>query len=121
MNLCGWLLSLHLPRISGEQNRALVSGPRLLARSIAYSFLGVTRCQRDLPQQIHYQSFSGSLTQTMLEAVGRGLLVGDSNTRLIATGDGRSRVHDYFTFVEYIILLKLQFYKVFWATSLGAV
>jgi hypothetical protein len=109
MNLCGWLLSLHLPRISlhnnasGEENRDLVSEPRLLARSIAYSFLGVRRCQRDLPQQIRYQSFSGSLTRKVLEAVGQGLLLDDSNTRLIATGDGRSGVHDYFPFVEYII------------------
>jgi hypothetical protein len=109
MNLCGWLLSLHLLRISlhnnasGEQNRDLVSGPRLLARSIAYSLLGVRRCQRDLPQQIRYQSFYGPLTRSVLEGVGRGLLIDDSNTPLITTGDGRSRVHDYFPFIEYII------------------
>jgi hypothetical protein len=57
INLCGRPLYLHLPRISshnkalGERNPDLVAGPRQLARSIAYSFLGIRRCHRHLPQQ----------------------------------------------------------------------
>jgi hypothetical protein len=107
MNLRGWLLSLHLPRISlhkiasGEQNRDLVSGPRLLARSIAYSFLGVRDSHRDLPH-IRYQLRSGYPSRKGLEQVCQELPAG-SNTRLIATGDGKSGVHNHFASVKYII------------------
>jgi hypothetical protein len=108
MNLCSWPLSLHSSRISshdkasGEQNPDLVSGPRHLARSISYSFFGVGRCHRDLPH-IRFQLRSGSLSRKWLEQVGRELLAGDSNTRLIATGDGRTGVHNHFASVKYII------------------
>jgi hypothetical protein len=108
MNLCGRLLSLHSSRIPshekalGEQNPDLVSGPRHLARSISYSFFEVRPCDRGLPN-IRYRFGSRSLTRKLLEAVDQGVLADDSKTRLIATRDGRSRVHNYFPFVEYII------------------
>jgi len=111
MNLCSWPLSLHSSRISshdkasGEQNPDLVSGPRHLARSISYSFFGVGRCHRDLPH-IRFQLRSGSLSRKWLEQVGRELLAGDSNTRLIATGDGISGVHNSFASIKYIIFTK---------------
>lgn len=66
MNLRGWSLCLHLP---WEQNPDLVSGPRHLARSIAYSFIGVRRCHPDPPHYIRYLSFCRSLTRKGLEPV----------------------------------------------------
>ena len=107
MNLCG-RLSLHSSRISshekalGEHNPDSISGPRHLARSISYSFFEVRPCDCGLPH-IRYRFGSGSLTRQVLEAVDRGLLADDSKTRLIATRDGRSGVHNYFPFVEYNI------------------
>ncbi len=110
MDLCGRPLCLRLPwtpshsKASGEQNPDLISGPRQVARSILYSSFVVRHGHRDLAQRIiRSQLRRRSLTRKGLESVRRGLLADDPDTRLVASGDGRSGVHNHVAFVLYII------------------